>query len=143
MFLNAWDPGYTPQFAGWRVLPHFYAPVSWHLPFRLGLVSEFSFQNDRYEENTRRVELRPILDREFPHWQVVLIQYLSERCTVPEHGAVGTFEPAMLLRWKREKSHHPLNTTGRWKASPFVLALSLKFIRCSSGAIGRLVRDLW
>jgi hypothetical protein len=23
MFLNAWQPGYSPQFAGWRMLPHF------------------------------------------------------------------------------------------------------------------------
>lgn len=44
MFLNAWEPGYSPQFAGWRVLPRFYAPESWRLPFRLGFVSEFSFQ---------------------------------------------------------------------------------------------------
>src|SRR5215475_4320236 len=29
MFLNAWEPGYNPQFAGWRVLPHFYAPPRW------------------------------------------------------------------------------------------------------------------
>ena len=65
MFLSAWEPGYSPQFAGWRVLPHFYAPESWNLPFRLGFVSEFSFQNAGYEENTRRVELRPILDRAF------------------------------------------------------------------------------
>ena len=36
MFLNAWDPGYSPQFAGWRVLPHFYAPESWNLPARTG-----------------------------------------------------------------------------------------------------------
>src|ERR1039458_8989224 len=34
MFLNAWEPGYSPQYAGWRVLPHFYAPKSWHLPVR-------------------------------------------------------------------------------------------------------------
>ena len=44
MFLNAWEPGYSPQFAGWRVLPHVYAPESWHLPVRLGFVAEFSFQ---------------------------------------------------------------------------------------------------
>jgi hypothetical protein len=61
MFLNAWEPGYSPQFAGWRILPHFYAPESWRLPFKLGLVAEVSFQKDRYEENTRRVESRPIL----------------------------------------------------------------------------------
>jgi hypothetical protein len=28
MFLNAWQPGYSPQFAGWRALPHMYAPGS-------------------------------------------------------------------------------------------------------------------
>ena len=65
MFLNAWEPGYSPQFAGWRVLPHVYLPESWNLPVRIGFVSEFSFQKTRYEENSRRVELRPILDREF------------------------------------------------------------------------------
>jgi hypothetical protein len=37
---------------------------------RLGFVAEFSFQT-AYEENSLRVELRPILDREFARWQVV------------------------------------------------------------------------
>ncbi len=45
--------------------PHFYAPESWDLPVKLGFVAEFSFQNTRYEENSRRAELRPIVDREF------------------------------------------------------------------------------
>jgi hypothetical protein len=100
MFLNAWEPGYTPQFAGWRVLPHIYAPESWHLPVRLGFVAEFSFQNTRYEENTRRAELRPILDREFEHWQIVLNPVFERALHGPgtEHG--WNFEPAMLLRWK-------------------------------------------
>jgi hypothetical protein len=48
MFLNAWEPGNSVQFAGWRILPHFYAPESWDLPFRLGFVSELSFQNTLY-----------------------------------------------------------------------------------------------
>src|SRR5579863_5803568 len=56
MFLNAWEPGCSPQVAGWRVLPHIYSPESWRLPFRLGFVAEVSFQNTRYEENQRRVE---------------------------------------------------------------------------------------
>lgn len=101
MFLNAWEPGYTPQFAGWRVLPHFYAPESWRLPFRLGFVSEFSFQNPRYEENTRRVELRPILDREFTHWQVVFNPVFERALHGPGTRRGWNFEPAMLLRWKR------------------------------------------
>ena len=101
MFLNAWEPGYSPQFAGWRVLPHFYAPESLHLPFRLGFVAEFSFQNTLYEENSRRVELRPILDREFSRWQIVFNPVFERALHGPgtQHG--WNFEPAMLLRLKR------------------------------------------
>ena len=102
MFLNAWEPGYNPQFAGWRVLPHFYAPESWHLPFRLGLVSEFSFQNARYEENTRRVEIRPILDRELGHWQLVFNPVFERALHGPGTAHGWNFEPAALLRRKRE-----------------------------------------
>jgi len=102
MFLNAWEPGYTPQFAGWRVLPHFYLPESWDLPVRIGFVSEFSFQNTRYEENSRRVELRPILDREFTRWEAVFNPVFERALHGPgtEHG--WNFEPALLIRWKRE-----------------------------------------
>ena len=101
MFLNAWEPGYSPQFAGWRVLPHVYAPESWNLPMRLGFVAEFSFQKTAYEENSRRVELRPILDREFTRWQIVFNPVFERALHGPgtEHG--WNFEPALLLRWKR------------------------------------------
>ena len=103
MFLNACQPGYNPQFAGWRILPHVYAPESWNLPVRLGFVAEFSFQKTAYEENSRRVELRPIIDREFTHWQVVFNPVFERALHGPgtQHG--WNFEPALLLRWKRPK----------------------------------------
>jgi hypothetical protein len=101
MFLNAWEPGYSPQFAGWRVLPHFYAPESWRLPFRVGFVAEFSFQKARYEENTRRAELRPILDREFSRWQIVFNPVFERPLHGPGTRHGWNFEPAMLLRLKR------------------------------------------
>jgi hypothetical protein len=136
MFLNAWEPGQTPQYAGWRVLPHFYAPESWHLPVKLGFVAEFSFQNTRYEENSRRAELRPILDREFTRWEVV--------------------EPAMLVRWKRptfspsleyygeidsinvppraQPEVHQLFVGGDWQVKPeFLINLGLGFDLGSNG----------
>ncbi|MBZ5580128.1 MAG: hypothetical protein LAP40_26515 [Acidobacteriia bacterium] len=101
MFLNAWEPGYAPQFAGWRVLPHFYAPEAWGLPVHLGFVAEFSFQNARYEENTRRVELRPILDRESARWQIVFNPVFERALHGPGTRRGWNFEPALLLRWKR------------------------------------------
>jgi hypothetical protein len=101
MFLNAWEPGYSPQFAGWRMLPHLYVPESWDLPVRVGFVAEFSFQKTRYEENSRRVELRPIFDREYAHWQWVFNPVFERAIHGPgtQHG--WNFEPALLLRWKR------------------------------------------
>jgi hypothetical protein len=101
MFLSAWEPGNSPQYAGWRVLPHFYAPEMWNLPFRLGFVAEFSFQNIRYEENSRRAELRPILDREFSRWQIVFNPVFERALHGPGTRRGWNFEPAMLLRWKR------------------------------------------
>ena len=103
MFLSAWEPGYGPQFAGWRVLPHFYAPESWGLPFRLGFVAEFSFQNTRYEENSRRAEFRPILDKEFSHWQIVFNPVVERALHGPGTRRGWNLEPAMLLRLKRPK----------------------------------------
>lgn len=102
MFLNAYEPGSSPQFAGWRVLPHFYAPESWGLPVRLGFVAEFSFQKTLYEENSRRVELRPILDREFEHWQAVFNPVFERALHGPGTRRGWNFEPALLLRWKRK-----------------------------------------
>lgn len=102
MFLNAWEPGHSPQFAGWRALPHFYAPESWRLPVRLGLVAEFSFQNTRYEENSRRIELRPIIDREFSQWQIVFNPVMERATHGPGTAHGWNFEPAILLRWKRK-----------------------------------------
>jgi len=103
MFLSAWEPGNSPQYAGWRMLPHFYAPESWGLPLKLGFVSEFSFQNDRYEENSRRVELRPILDREFEHWEIVFNPVFERALHGPGVERGWNFEPAALLLWKRER----------------------------------------
>jgi hypothetical protein len=70
---------------------------------RLGFVAEFSFQNTHYEENSRRAELRPILDREFSHWQIVLNPVFERALHGPGTNHGWNFEPAGLIRWKREK----------------------------------------
>jgi hypothetical protein len=102
MLLNGWEPGYPPEFAGWRILPHFYAPEDWHLPVGLGFVAEFSFQKNLFEENTRRVELRPIIDRDFEHWQIVFNPVVERALHGPGTERGWNLESALLLRWKRE-----------------------------------------
>ena len=106
MFLNAWEPGYSPQFAltGTVSPGTMCAPESWRLPFKLGFVSEFSFQKTRYERRIRGGPgLRPILDREFSRWEVVFNPVFERALRGPGTAHGWNFEPAMLVRWKREK----------------------------------------
>jgi len=136
MFLNAWQPGYSPQFAGWRMLPHLYAPESWNLPIRLGFVAEFSFQNTRYEENSRRIELRPILDREFEHWQVVFNPVLERAMHGPRTRHGWNLEPALLSAGNARGFRRHSSITEKSRASMSLLAPNPKFIKFLREAIG-------
>ncbi len=156
MELNAWQPGSSPQYAGWRVLPHFYAPESWNLPVKLGFVAEFSFQTATYEENTRRAELRPIIDKEFYKWEVVFNPVFERALHGPGTRRGWNFEPAALLRWKHDKFSpsleyygeiesinvvprgqpevHQLFVGGDWQVQPkFLINLGLGFDLGSNG----------
>lgn len=84
MFLNAWEPGYSPQFAGWRILPHIYAAERWRLPVGIGFVTELLFRNSHYEENPLRVELRPVIGLDCERWQVVFNPVFERATRGPE-----------------------------------------------------------
>ena len=74
---------------------------------RLNFVAEFSFQNARCEENTRRAELRPIPDREFARWQLVFNPVFERALHGPGTRHGWNFEPALLLRRKRRGGVSP------------------------------------
>ena len=105
MQLNALRPGGSGlEYAGWRLLPHFYVPRSWNLPLDIGLVTEFSFQKTVYEENSRRVEIRPILEKRLGRRLQVDLNPVFERAL---HGP-GTrdgwnFEPAFRIGYDAAK----------------------------------------
>jgi hypothetical protein len=95
MFLGASRPGGGgPDYAGWRLLPHLYIPRSWHLPLDVGLVTEFSFQRTTYEENSRRVELRPILEKKFGRLQLDTNPVFERALHGPGVRDGWIFEPA-------------------------------------------------
>jgi hypothetical protein len=85
--------------AGWRVLPHFYVPESWHLPFRAGLVTEFSFEHPTYSADSRHVEIRPILERRFGSFQVDFNPVASRALHGPGIRDGWHFEPAARVAW--------------------------------------------
>jgi hypothetical protein len=102
MFLSARRPGSEPQFAGWRILPHLYAPDSLRLPFKLGFVAEFSFQSTAFEANSRRVELRPIFEKTLGRVHLDLNPVFERALRGPDVRRGWNFEPAVLVRYERD-----------------------------------------
>ena len=103
MQLNGVIPGTGFEYAGWRVLPHFYAPRSWHLPVDAGLVTEFSFVRPRFLADTRHVEIRPILERTAGAFQLDFNPVFARALHGPGIRDGWTFEPAARIAY-REKS---------------------------------------
>jgi len=100
MLLSAKRPGYGLDYAGWRILPHFYVPEEWHWPLRVGLVAEFSFQRTTYEENSRRAEIRPILEKTLGRAQIDLNPVFERALHGPGTQGGWNFEPAARFAYQ-------------------------------------------
>jgi hypothetical protein len=107
MLLAGRVPGRGLEYAGWRLLPHFYAPQSWHLPVKLGLVTEFSFQRTLFEENSRRVEIRPILEKSFGRVQIDFNPVFVRALHGPGTREGWNFEPAFRIGYEANKRFVP------------------------------------
>jgi hypothetical protein len=99
MQLNAVLPGAGFEYAGWRVLPHFYAPPSWGLPVELGLVVEFSFARPQFIADTAHVEVRPILQRRIKNVDFVLNPVFARGLRGTQVSEGWTFEPAARVAY--------------------------------------------
>jgi hypothetical protein len=107
MELNGRRPDHGMEYAGWRVLPHFYAPRSWHWPVDAGLVVEFSFQSTTYEENSRRVEVRPIVEKKFGEWQLDFNPVFERALHGPGIRGGWNFEPAARVAYELNERFSP------------------------------------
>jgi hypothetical protein len=119
MQLNARRPANGLEYAGWRVLPHFCAPRSWHLPIDLGLVAEFSFQKTTYEENSRRLEVRPIIEKKFNRLQIDFNPVFERALRGPGTQAGWNFEPAARVGYDLTEKFAPsLEYYSEWGPVP-------------------------
>jgi hypothetical protein len=107
MLLTAVRSDHSIEYAGWRVLPHFYAPSAWHLPIDVGLVTEFSFQRTTYEENSRRVEVRPIIGKELGRLELTGNPVFEHALRGPGASKGWNFEPAGRIGWRASKAFTP------------------------------------
>ncbi|MGP0073786.1 MAG: hypothetical protein ACLPWF_17870 [Bryobacteraceae bacterium] len=99
MQLNAVLPGQGFEYAGWRVLPHFYVPESWGWPVEAGLVVEFSFARPQFIADTAHVEVRPILQRRIKDFELVFNPVFARGLRGTEVSEGWTFEPAARVAY--------------------------------------------
>jgi hypothetical protein len=107
VLLTARRPDQTWEYAGFRVLPHFYAPQAWHLPLNLGLVAEFSFPRTTYDENSAEVELRPIVEKHIGRLQLDGNPVFARALHGPGVKDGWRFEPAARVGWQVSRSFTP------------------------------------
>jgi hypothetical protein len=107
VLLTAVVPGLGIQYAGVRVLPHFYAPRSWGLPVNLGLVAEFSFERPLFDQDTRQVELRGIIEKHLGRLQMDGNLVFGRALHGPGTRAGWNFEPSGRLAWQAWRSFTP------------------------------------
>ena len=143
MQLNARRPASGLDYAGWRVLPHLYAPRSWHLPLDLGLVAEFSFQKTTYEENSRRLEVRPILEKRFGKIQVDFNPVFERALHGPGVRDGWNFEPAGWVAYEASERFSPsLEYYSEWGPLPSFLPAREQIHQVLPGGDVKLAKNL-
>lgn len=104
--LTAFVPGLGWQ-SGFRVLPHFYAPKSWGLPLNLGFVAEFSFEHPLFDQNTRQVELRGIVEKHVGRLQMDGNIVFDRALHGPGTQQGWGFEPSGRIGWQQWRTLTP------------------------------------
>ena len=117
--LTAKRPDGPYDYAGFRVLPHIYAPQRWHLPLNLGFVAEFSFAKAAYVENPWQVELRPIIEKHIGRLQLDANPVVSHALRGPNTSQGWAFEPAARIGWQLSRTFTPsLEYYSSWTSDP-------------------------
>ena len=94
MLLNARRSGAVMEYAGWKILPHLYAPTAWRLPARIGVVAEFTVQPKTYADGSGELEIHPIVEKRIKN--IVLVTNPSFGRTLNAGNSEGwTFNPAL------------------------------------------------
>lgn len=71
LFTN-YTPGYGYKIIGTHIRPRIMAPAKWNLPVGLSLSTEIGYQDSAYSDQTWSLEIRPIIDKQWPKLYVSL-----------------------------------------------------------------------
>src|SRR5262249_15254669 len=99
--LTARRPGNGFDFAGWKVLPHVYAPAAWHLPVAVGVVAEFSFLTATYDQDPASIEIHPVVEKRAGNFLLDANPSLGHTLKGPGREDGWIFAPSLCVRYTK------------------------------------------
>src|SRR5262249_27633048 len=95
MLLNARRVDGGLEYAGWKLLPHLYAPAKWGLPADIGVVAEFTVQPKTYADGFGQIEIHPILQKRAGNFLFVANPSFGATLNSAGESQGWTFNPAL------------------------------------------------
>jgi hypothetical protein len=141
MQLSGSGPGSPLESAGWRAVPHFYAPRSWHWPLDVGLVAEFSFQNRGWGADSRSVELLSILEKRFRRIQIDLNPAFGRSLHGPGTDRGWGFGLATRVAFEEKRFTPSLEYYSDWGRIPAFAPLDKQVHQILPGGDFRLAKN--
>lgn len=92
MFTN-YTPGYGYKIIGTHIRPRIMAPAKWNLPVGLSLSTEIGYQDSAYSDQTWSLEIRPIIDKQWPKLYVSFNPTIGIALKSTYSNSTPTFEP--------------------------------------------------
>jgi hypothetical protein len=143
MQLNARCPGDSLEYAGWRVLATPLCSTLLAFARRLGLVAEFSFQKTTYEEKSRRIEVRPILEKSFGKLRVDFNPVFERALHGPGTSGGWNFEPAARVGYEVSERFSPsLEYYSEWGSVPSFLPVRKQLHQILPGGDLKLAKNV-
>jgi hypothetical protein len=107
MVLTSSRPGSPIEYAGWRIIPHVFAPKSWQLPVNLGVLAEFSFERPAYEKDPAHLELRFVIEKHIGRLELDGNPVFARALSGAGSKAGWGFEPSARIGWRASRAFTP------------------------------------
>jgi hypothetical protein len=95
MLLDARRVDGAVEYAGWKLLPHLYAPANWRLPAEIGVVAEFTVQPKTYADGAGQIEIHPILQKCVGNFVFIANPSFGRTLNPSGENQGWTFNPAL------------------------------------------------
>ncbi|HVX51853.1 MAG TPA: hypothetical protein VHB48_16950 [Chitinophagaceae bacterium] len=104
-FFTNYTPGQGYTYVGSHIRPRIMAPQSWHLPVGLSLSMEAGYQKAAYSPETWNIELRPIIDKQWPKFYASFNPTFGISLKSKYDKSTPAFEPNIKLGYELFKNN--------------------------------------